>query len=206
MIGNWFAENYIELLGVITSLIYLYFSIRQSFLLWPFGILSSALFIYIFYINLLYADMSLQGYYLLISIYGWYHWTKGTRKNNADKLPVTRIKSKTTISLFLIFILLWLSIAVILIYFTDSDVPWGDAFITAGSIIGTWMLARKILEHWIIWIMVDAVSVGLYLFKDMYPTILLYFIYTIIAVYGFFHWKKDISSPDDKMNLPTGTS
>ena len=150
--------------------------------------------------------MSLQGYYLLISIYGWHHWTKGTRKNNADKLPVTRIKSKTTISLFLIFILLWLSIAVILIYFTDSDVPWGDAFITAGSIIGTWMLARKILEHWIIWIIVDAVSVGLYLFKEMHPTVLLYFIYTIIAVYGFFHWRKDISSPADKMNLMKGTS
>lgn len=141
--------------------------------------------------------MSLQGYYLLISIYGWYHWAKGTRKSNSDKLPVTRIKSVTAIYLLFIFILLWLSIAIILIHFTDSDVPWGDAFTTAGSIVATWMLARKILEHWIIWIIVDAVSVGLYLFKDMYPTVLLYFIYTLIAVYGFFHWKKDISFSAD---------
>jgi nicotinamide mononucleotide transporter len=195
LIGNWLAENYIEVLGVITSLIYLYFSVRQSVLLWPFGFLSSALFIYIFYFNHLYADMSLQVYYLLISIYGWYHWAKGTSKNNSDKLPVTRVKPVTAIALLIIFIVLWLSIAIILDHFTNSDVPWGDAFITAGSIIATWMLARKILEHWIIWILVDGVSVGLYLFKDMYPTVFLYFIYTVIAVYGFFHWKKDISIP-----------
>lgn len=202
MIVNWLAENYIEVLGVITSLVYLYFSIKQSILLWPFGFLSSALFIYIFYINRFYADMSLQGYYLFISIYGWYHWAKGTTKNHSAKLPVTRIKSKAAISLFIIFIAFWLSIAMILVHFTDSDVPWGDAFTTAGSIIATWLLARKILEHWIIWIIVDAASVGLYLFKDMYPTVLLYFIYTVIAVYGFFHWKKDISIS----NLPPGSS
>ena len=194
MIGKWLAENYIEILGVITSLIYLNFSVRQSILLWPFGFLSSALFIYIFFINRFYADMSLQGYYLLISIYGWYHWARGTHKNNSDALPVTRIKSVTAISLFIIFIGLWFIIAIVLIHFTDSDVPWGDAFTTAGSIVATWMLARKILEHWIIWIIVDAVSVGLYLYKDMYPTVFLYIIYTVIAIYGFFAWKRDISS------------
>ena len=194
MIGKWLAENYIEILGVITSLIYLYFSVRQSILLWPFGFLSSALFLYIFFINRFYADMSLQGYYLLISIYGWYHWARGSHKNNSDVLPVTRIKSVTASSLFIIFIGLWFIIAIVLIHFTDSDVPWGDAFTTAGSIVATWMLARKILEHWIIWIIVDAVSVGLYLYKDMYPTVFLYIIYTVIAIYGFFAWKRDISS------------
>jgi nicotinamide mononucleotide transporter len=197
LISHWFAENYIEVLGVITSLIYLFFSVRQSILLWPFGFLSSALFIYIFYINRFYADMSLQGYYLLISIYGWYHWARGTHKNDSDKLPVTRIRSVTAISLFIIFIGLWISIAIILIHFTNSNVPWGDAFTAAGSIVATWMLARKILEHWIIWIIVDSVSVGLYLFKDMYPTVILYFVYAVIAVYGFFAWKRNMLHPDE---------
>jgi nicotinamide mononucleotide transporter len=189
---NWFADNYIEILGVITSLIYLYFSVRQQIWLWPFGIVSSALFIYIFYMNRFYADMSLQGYYLLISIYGWYNWSMGKRRNDSGKLPVTRIKLLTAIILLIIFVLLWIFIAVLLIHFTDSDVPWGDAFTTAGSIVATWMLARKILEHWIIWIIVDAVSAGLYLFKDMYPTVILYFIFTVIAVIGFYKWKSDM--------------
>jgi len=141
--------------------------------------------------------MSLQGYYLLISIYGWYHWARGTHKNNSEKLPVTRIKLITAVSLLIIFIGLWLSITIVLIHFTDSNVPWGDAFTAAGSIVATWMLARKILEHWIIWIIVDAVSVGLYLFKDMYPTVFLYTIYTVIAIFGFFIWKRDISNYDE---------
>lgn len=139
--------------------------------------------------------MSLQGYYVIISIYGWYHWTLGKYKNSTDKLPVTRIKSPTAVILLIVFIALWCLIAVLLVHFTDSDVPWGDAFTTAGSIVATWMLARKILEHWIIWVIVDAVSAGLYLSKGMYPTVILYFIYTVIAVYGFIRWKKDITSP-----------
>jgi len=190
--SNWFADNYIEILGVITSLIYLYFSVKQHIWLWPFGIISSAFFIYIFYTNRFYADMSLQVYYLLISIYGWFHWARGTRRIDSDKLPVTRVRLLTSIILLIIFILLWILIAILLIHLTDSDVPWGDAFITAGSIIATWMLARKILEHWIIWIIVDAVSVGMYLYKDMYPTVFLYFIFTVIAVIGFYKWKSDM--------------
>ena len=192
MDSNWFADNYIEILGVITSLIYLYFSVKQHIWLWPFGIISSAFFIYIFYTNRFYADMSLQVYYLLISIYGWFHWARGTRRIDSDKLPVTRVRLLTSIILLIIFILLWILIAILLIHLTDSDVPWGDAFITAGSIIATWMLARKILEHWIIWIIVDAVSVGMYLYKDMYPTVFLYFIFTVIAVIGFYKWKSDM--------------
>jgi nicotinamide mononucleotide transporter len=152
---NWFANNYIEILGVITSLVYLYFSVKQNILLWPFGIISSAFFIYIFYSNRFYADMSLQGYYLLISIYGWFNWSQGRSGSNSDKLPVTRIRLWTALILAVIFILLWLVTSILLNNLTDSDVPWGDAFITAGSIVATWMLARKILEHWIIWVVVS---------------------------------------------------
>jgi nicotinamide mononucleotide transporter len=189
---NWFANNYIEILGVITSLVYLYFSVKQNILLWPFGIISSAFFIYIFYSNRFYADMSLQGYYLLISIYGWFNWSQGRSGSNSDKLPVTRIRLWTALILAVIFILLWLVTSILLNNLTDSDVPWGDAFITAGSIVATWMLARKILEHWIIWVVVDGVSVGLYLYKDMYPTVFLYIIFTVIAIIGFYKWKRDM--------------
>jgi nicotinamide mononucleotide transporter len=189
---NWFANNYIEILGVITSLIYLYFSVKQNILLWPFGIISSAFFIYIFYSNRFYADMSLQGYYLLISIYGWFNWSRGRSGSDSDKLPVTRIRLWTALILAVIFILLWLVTAILLNNLTDSDVPWGDAFITAGSIVATWMLARKILEHWLIWIIVDGVSVGLYLYKGMYPTVFLYIIFTVIAIIGFYKWKRDM--------------
>jgi nicotinamide mononucleotide transporter len=190
--GNWLANNYIEILGVATSLVYLYFSVRQIIWLWPFGILSSALFIYIFYRTGFYADMSLQGYYLLVSVYGWYYWIYGARDRNVAQLPVTRIRYGLAIVLSGIFIILWLGIVYILKSFTDSDVPWGDAFTTAGSIIATWMLARKILEHWLLWIVVDAVAASLYFYKTMYPTVFLYLVYTFIAIVGFYQWKKKL--------------
>jgi nicotinamide mononucleotide transporter len=136
--------------------------------------------------------MSLQVYYLLISIYGWLNWSKGKRNSGSNKLPVTRVSLRMVVILLIIFIILWISIAFLLIHLTNSDVPWGDAFTTAASIIATWMLARKILEHWIIWVVVDSVSAGLYLYKNMYPTVLLYFIFTVIAVVGYYKWKKDM--------------
>jgi len=189
---DWLANNYIEVLGVITSLIYLYFSVRQMILLWPFGIISSALFIYIFFSTRFYADMALQIYYLFISMYGWYHWTHGIRESSSDKLPVKKVNVTTGIVLLMIFGMLWISIGMILKHLTDSDVPWGDAFTTAGSIIATWMLARKILEHWLVWIIVDLVAAGLYFSKGMYPTLILYLIYSIIAVVGYYQWRKDL--------------
>jgi nicotinamide mononucleotide transporter len=189
---HWFADNYIEILGVITSLVYLYFSVRQHIWLWPFGIISSAFFIYIFFVNRFYADMSLQGYYLLISIYGWFNWAKGKNGSASDKLPVTKVSLRMAVILIVILILLWLLIAFLLKHLTNSDIFWGDAFTTAGSIVATWMLARKILEHWIVWVIVDGVSAGLYLYKDMYPTVLLYLVFTVIAVVGYYKWKKDV--------------
>ena len=92
-----------------------------------------------------------------------------------------------------IFGVLWLGIAYVLDNYTDSNVPWGDAFTTAGSIVATWMLARKILEHWLLWIIVDTVAAALYLYKHMYPTFFLYMVFTIIAVVGFYQWKKQMS-------------
>jgi nicotinamide mononucleotide transporter len=90
-------------------------------------------------------------------------------------------------------ILVMLGIVSVLKSFTDSDVPWGDGFTTAGSIMATWMLARKVLEHWLVWIVVDSVAAGLYFYKGLYPSFTLYLIYTFIAVIGYFQWRKSLT-------------
>ncbi|MFC2098800.1 nicotinamide riboside transporter PnuC [Bacteroidota bacterium] len=194
MLYHWLSENYIEVLGVVTSLIYLYFSVKQIIWLWPFGILSSALFIWIFFSSKFYADMGLQVYYLGISVYGWLYWVHGGHSRSGKGiLPVTRINRRMIGILFAIGMVIFLSIVVILKYFTDSDVPWGDGFTTAASIIATWMLARKILEHWIVWILVDAVAAALYFYKGLYPSTVLYIIYSVIAILGYVQWKKQLA-------------
>ncbi len=191
---SWFSGNYVEVLGVVTSLVYLYFSVRQIIWLWPFGIISSALFIMIFFNSKFYADMGLQVYYLGVSIYGWIYWSRGAvDQNEKSTLPVCRISRQLAMVLSVTGIVIMLGIVYVLKNFTDSDVPWGDGFTTAGSIVATWMLARKVLEHWLVWVVVDSVAAGLYFYKGLYPSFLLYLIFTIIAVVGYFQWKRSLS-------------
>jgi nicotinamide mononucleotide transporter len=191
MMYNWLSENYVEVLGVLTSLIYLYFSVRQIIWLWPFGILSSALFIWIFFSSKFYADMGLQVYYMGISVYGWFYWLHGDHRDAGNvKIPVRRITKRLIWLLSAAGLVLFFGIVTILKCLTDSDVSWGDGFTTAASIVATWMLARKILEHWLVWILVDAVAAALYFYKGLYPSTILYIIYSLIAILGYIQWKK----------------
>jgi len=189
MIG-WITENYIEILGVLFSLAYLWFSIRQNILLWPMGIISAVLYVLVFFRAKFYADMGLNVYYFFISIYGWIVWAKG-REPSGSKMPIKRLNVRMAVILTGITLALFILIGFVLKMYTDSPIPFGDALTTAGSITATWMLARKYLEHWIIWIAVDALSIGLYIYRGLYPTVVLFLVYTTMAVIGFIEWKKE---------------
>jgi nicotinamide mononucleotide transporter len=200
---NWLSEHYIEIFGAITGIIYVILEIRQALWLWPLGIITSGAYVWIFFSGKLYADMSLQAYYVVISILGWYWWVKGSglraegRGQGAEGagqgLMVTRIKLKLAAVLFVVFIALYAVMFFILSRLTDSPVPEWDAFLTSLSIIATWMLARKIYEHWYLWIMVNTLSVGLYFWRGLYPTVVLYAIYGVMSFIGLKAWKKTIT-------------
>lgn len=187
---DWLAEHYIEVFGALTGIVYVILEIRQSIWLWPLGLITSLVYVWVFFSSKFYADMGLQVYYVLISIYGWYWWLKGAEKYNTDTLPVRRVNRKLSVVLLLVFFLLFLVIYLILHNYTDSPVPGWDAFTTALSVVATWMLARKIIEHWILWVIADLVSLGLYLYKGLYPTVILFVIYTVMAVIGYREWDK----------------
>lgn len=190
---EWVIRNWVEILGTVLGLVYVFLSIKQNILTWLTGLLTSVLYIYVFFVSKFYADMALQVYYVWVSIYGWWLWSKGvdTKKGHIS-MPVSRLKTKTTVILALISMALWAGIFFILKFFTDSPVPFGDAFTTALSIVATWMLARKIIEHWIIWVVVDFVSLVLYVYKGLYPTSIMFVVYTGAAVWGYFEWKKQL--------------
>jgi nicotinamide mononucleotide transporter len=191
---GWFKLNGVELLGTITGLIYIYFSIRQEILLWFFGILNALLLIWVYFTAGIYAYMLLQFYYLFISIYGWIHWKRGGDDSGGGELPVTRVNGKLAFILFVTGLVLTFIIALVLALYTDSTIPRLDGFTTAFSIIATWMLARKILEHWLIWIVVDLLSCGIYVFKHLYLMTILFAVYTILAVFGYLSWRKSIQT------------
>jgi len=189
---EWLQNNYIEVFGAVAGLIYLYLEIKQNIWLWPLGIITSAFYTYVFFVSKFYADMGLQVYYLVISFYGWWHWLYGNKKSQKAELPITRTSTKQWIYISLITIALFGLMVFILKRYTDSPVPYGDSFVTALSITGTWMLAQKLIEHWWVWVVVNLVSLGLFIWKDLYPTSILFFFYFTLAVYGFYQWRKEM--------------
>jgi nicotinamide mononucleotide transporter len=195
LIAKWISGNYIEILGAILGIAYIFFSIRQNILTWPVGLLTSILYAWVFFVSKLYADMGLQVYYVVISIYGWYEWIYGNRNDSNTALKVSRLTIRFGFVLSLITALIFLLIWIILKNYTDSTVPVADALATALSLVATWMLARKILEHWLIWIFVDLFSIGLFWYKELYPTVFLFVVYTVMAVVGFIEWKKEFVRP-----------
>lgn len=195
---SWIAGHYLEIFGVVFSLLYLFFSIRQNILLWPTGMISAILYMVVFFQSKFYADMGLNAYYFVISIYGWILWTGRKGEGNGDTLSISRITWRMGILLFLITLIAFVGIGVILDRYTDSPVPYWDAFTTALSFTATWMLARKIIEHWILWVIVDLVSMALYLYRGLYPTLVLFAIYTLMAIIGYRQWRKSLKNAVEK--------
>jgi nicotinamide mononucleotide transporter len=198
-ITTWLAQNWIEVTAAVLGMIYLILSIKQHISLWLFGLLTSALYIYVFLVSKFYADMSLQVYYVIISVYGYIHWKYGN--GSTKKLAVSSSGFRLMSTLLAVWLVLWVGMSLFLHHLTDSEVPIGDGFTTAGSIVATWMLARKIKEHWLFWVIIDLVSLILYISKGLYPTSILFFIYTIMAVAGYVEWHRDYKTNPVKQLL-----
>ena len=192
-------EQLLEYFGVLTGLLYLLLEIRQHRAMWVVGFLTSLVYVFVFFFSKLYADMGLNIYYVAISIYGFWQWTRkkaiNEEKTNQNAPANEAILYRNmTFPLLTGIILAILAIYALLYYilhnFTDSPIPAGDAFTTAVGIVATWMLARRIIEHWIFWIIVNCVSVYLYYLRGLYPTMFLYICYAILAAVGLYTWKK----------------
>ena len=209
---NWLQLNWMELAGTVSAIIYLYLSVRENIWLWPVGFLTSVFYLIVFYHSRLYADMGLQVYYLMVSVYGWFHWMgrKNGHKPMETNLPTLSISFKqwmtytATIGVLTLVLYFLLQYLPGLIDLPPSDLPLGDAFTTAGGIVATWMLARKMLENWLVWIIINAFSLGMYIYKELYITVFLFTIYTFMAAIGYYKWKANmtpIAEPLHKSSL-----
>ncbi len=195
----------LELIGTIVGLVYLWLEYRASIYLWIAGIIMPAIYIFVYYEAGLYADFGINVYYLLAAIYGWVAWKRSRKKESlandgtvvveSDSAGIQRIFSKPSplgwgkggILIGVTFVI-FLFISWVLISFTDSNVPWLDSFTTALSILAMWMLAKKYVEQWWVWMVVDVVSAGLYVYKELYFTAGLYLLYAVIAYFGYHKW------------------
>ncbi len=188
-------DRSIEAFGLIVGLFYLYWEYHANAKMWVANIVMTILSFWVYYRAGLYADFGMNIYYFIIAIYGFIVWTRHKHRGdlpekNTKQLPVSHIPVRIALWCLLVLALIYAAIAYWLINFTDSNVPYLDAFTTALSIVATWMLARKYIEQWWAWVAVDAVTVGLCIYKDRPFYAVLYAIYTVIAFFGYAKWKR----------------
>ena len=187
-------DMFLEILGVITGIIYLWLEYKASIYLWIAGIVMPAIYLFVYYNAGLYADFGINIYYLAMSLYGWVAWKTGFTlfggRRPKKELRISHMPRTAWIKSFVAFVAALLFIAYVLLNHTDSTVPWSDSCTTALSIVGMWMLARKYIEQWWVWCVVDVASSALYTYKGLYFTAILYAVYAIIAIFGYFKWKK----------------
>lgn len=186
-------DHWLEILGFVTGLAYLWLEYKASVWLWPCSIIMPLISLAVYFQAGLYADFGINIYYSVIAIYGWWAWkygNKGKDKKSETDLPIIHTPQRQIIPLAAASAALWIGIWWILVSFTPSNVPVADAFTTALSIVAYWMLARKHAEQWLVWIVVDAVCCVLYVYKQIPFYAILYGLYTIIAWFGYLKWLK----------------
>lgn len=181
----------VESLGVVFSLLFVFFNAREKIICWFFGILSSAIYIYIFFSTSLYGDSILQFYYLIIAIYGWISWS--SKRDNSPAIEVKSLPFSLISKWLILGVLLTPVFGYYLDSYTDSDVPYYDGATTVFSFIATWMMTRKIIQNWLLWVVVDIACTALYLYKGLYLTSILFVLYTLMAIYGYLEWRKHLN-------------
>lgn len=183
-------EFIIETIAVISSVMYVILAAKGKYLCFLFGLISSALYLYICLKYKLYFDVIINAFYIIMSIYGWLNW-----KSNTDlgELKVSKIRPKTLLVWIGGGLVLNILLAEFATRFSDASLPYLDAFTTIFAILGTYLVIKRKIENWLIWIVVDFIASGMYYYKELYLTSLLFFAYTIVAIFGYFNWKKKLS-------------
>lgn len=182
------STSLLEIAGLVTGIISVWLTVRQNILCFPTGIINVLIYAFLFSSNgiRLYADAFLQIVYLILLIYGWIRWKKNKIEIN---FPIS-INSFFLIRLLVFCIPLFLILGLFLVNYTNASLPWLDALLTVISLAAQWMIAKKMIENWILWIVVNTIYIPMYIYKGLHLTSILYFIFLLLAIKGFGEWKK----------------
>ena len=186
-----FQTSYLELIAVAFGLTCVWFMKKESVLAFPFGIVNVLIYVYLFFVARLYANAGINAFFFIMSGYGWYNWTR--KDSNDDKIRITRCSGREMLINAIAIAVFFFIIRIVLIRFTESLIPSWDAATTAVYIVAQWLLSRKKIENWILWIAADTVMIGLCAWEGLYFSSFQYLVFTIIAVLGFREWRTKLA-------------
>jgi len=183
----------LEMIAVVFGFLSVWYAKRENILVFPTGIISTGIFVYILFVFGLLGDMLINGYYFAMSVYGWYEWTR--KVDGTHFIPITRTTKKEKTWSVILFVATLVFVTLVYLAFDKFNVwtAYVDTVTTAVFFVGMWLMAKKKLENWTYWIIGDVISVPLYLFKGLIFTSLQFFLFTLIAIFGYIAWKKDLN-------------
>jgi nicotinamide mononucleotide transporter len=188
------SVTWLEVVAFALSIAMVVCNIRVNVTGWPLAIASSLLYLLLFWNSRLYGDAALQVFFALVAGWGWWQWLRGTDEEGRA-LRVRSLATDGRLSVLVAIAIAWPATALFLHRFTDTDVPWWDAFPTAASVVGQWLLGRKYVENWPVWIVVDIVGAALFAYKGLWLTTLLYLVFVAMAGVGWRSWLARAAEP-----------
>ena len=188
MISNFIVQNWLEITAVIFAILYLILAVKQNILCWTAGIISSVLYFFIMQKSGLYMEAYLQVFYVVMGIYGWSQWS-ASNASNPSFIVNTWSKYQHMITISIILVLSLLS-GFLLERYTDAALPFLDALVSWGAVVATYMVAKKLLENWIYWFVIDATSIFLFIERGLWLSAVLFATYLVIIFFGYQSWNK----------------
>ena len=186
--------TWLEIVAFVLAIWMVVANIRVNPIAWPLAIVSSLLYLALFAGSRLYGEAALQLVFIVVAGWGWWQWLRGTAADGSA-LKVRTLTARGRWLMVGIFAIAWPVVGLFLKRHTNTDVPWWDAFPTAGSLIGQWLLGRKYVENWPIWVVVNGVSVGLFVYKGLWLTTVLYSVFIVMSFIGWRAWQRLAARP-----------
>jgi nicotinamide mononucleotide transporter len=195
---NLLATTWLEIVAVLFGLLSVWYAKKENILVYPTGIISVLIYVYICFFAKLYADMGINFFYFMMSVYGWIKWTRKDHKKAT--LRITSSTVREHLFNFLAFIIFFVIFSYVLKNFTDSDVPYWDSLTTAIFIVAMYLMARKKIENWTAWIAGNIISIPLYFYKGLIFTSFQFSVFLILAILGYIEWKRKLMQMQDITN------
>lgn len=202
-IAFYTSSTTLEIVATTTGLLSVWLTARENIWAWPIGLVNVGCFFFMFEEAKLYADMSLQVFFFILSVYGWMIWL--TKRGGSKVRPTRNITFRLGLILGVLFVSLTIIWGYVLTQYTDASIPYVDALIATLSVVAQFLLSSKILENWIVWIAVDVMSIGMYAYKDLYAVAFLYLIFLFIAIAGYVSWKRELQLTKGRQSAWTNT-
>jgi len=187
------AVTWLEVIAFVLALANIACNVFEIHWGWPLTIIASVLYAWLFYASKLYGEAGVNVFFAVAALWGWWQWLRGHRSGSSAPLRIARLDSQGVAITVAGWAVAWLGCALLLRAITDSDVPWADGFVTAGSVVGTVLLGRKFIENWPIWLIVNAASVALFAYKGLTLTVVLYVIFFGLAIWGWIGWRERLA-------------